>query len=79
MRHQASLDDESILVRAESRSSEYNPFEVAANTFATEFLLPKWLLITHAARHKWTQRDLVNGPVVYQLSLRVGAFGAREK
>ncbi len=62
MGHQASLDDESML-----------PLEVAANSFATSFLLPKWLLISQAARHHWTRRDLSTPSVVYQLSLRAGA------
>lgn len=73
MGHQVSLDDESMLVRAESPDSEYDPLETAANAFATDFLLPQWLLISHAERHKWTWRDLAEASVVYQLSLRAGA------
>lgn len=73
MGHQASLDDESMLVRAESPDSEYDPLETAANAFATDFLLPQWLLISHAERHKWTRRNLSEASVVYQLSLRAGA------
>jgi Zn-dependent peptidase ImmA (M78 family)/predicted secreted protein len=73
MRHQVSLDDESMLTRAESPTGVYDPLETAANAFATEFLLPQWLLISQAARHKWTRKDLSNPSVVYQLSLRAGA------
>jgi len=73
MGHEASLDDESMLTRAESPGWNYDPREVAANSFATAFLLPKWLLISQAARHHWTRRDLTNPKVVYQLSLRAGA------
>jgi predicted secreted protein len=73
MGHQVSLDDESMLVRAESPDSEYDPLETAANAFATDFLLPQWLLISHAGRHKWTRRDLSEASVDYQLSLRAGA------
>jgi Zn-dependent peptidase ImmA (M78 family) len=73
MKHQASLDDESMLTRAESPTAEYDPLETAANAFATDFLLPQWLLISQAARHKWTRKDLSSPSVVYQLSLRAGA------
>jgi Zn-dependent peptidase ImmA (M78 family)/predicted secreted protein len=73
MGHEASLDDESMLTRAESPSWSYDPREAAANSFATAFLLPKWLLISQAARHRWTRRDLTKPAVVYQLSLRAGA------
>src|SRR5207244_13569271 len=70
MGHAASLDDESMLTRSESPSWNYDPQEAAANSFATAFLLPKWLLILQAARHHWTRRDLSRPVVVYQLSLR---------
>jgi Zn-dependent peptidase ImmA (M78 family) len=73
MKHQVSLDDESMLTRAESATAEYDPLETAANAFATDFLLPQWLLISQAARHKWTRKDLTNAAVVYQLALRAGA------
>lgn len=73
MHHEASLDDESILTRVASPTATYQPVEIAADSFATHFLLPKWLFVVQAARHKWTQKDLVNPVVVYQLSLRVGA------
>ncbi len=73
MKHQVSLDDESMLTRAESPTAEYDPLETAANAFATDFLLPQWLLISQAARHKWSRKDLTNPSVVYQLSLRAGA------
>lgn len=73
MKHQVSLDDDSMLARAESPSAVYDPLETAANAFATDFLLPQWFLISQAARHKWTRKDLVNPAVVYQLSLRAGA------
>jgi Zn-dependent peptidase ImmA (M78 family) len=73
MKHQVSLDDESMLTRAESPTAEYDPLETAANAFATDFLLPQWLLISQAARHKWSRKDLANPSVVYQLSLRAGS------
>src|SRR3984885_8382545 len=73
MGHQTSLDDESMLTRSESPSWDYDPLEAAANSFATAFLLPKWLLISQAARHHWTRRNLTSPAIVYQLSLRAGA------
>jgi Zn-dependent peptidase ImmA (M78 family)/predicted secreted protein len=73
MGHQISLDDESMLTRSESPTWDYDPLEAAANSFATAFLLPKWLLISQTARHQWTRRDLSRPVVVYQVSLRVGA------
>jgi predicted secreted protein len=73
MGHQASLDDETMLTRSESPSWNYDPLEAAANAFATSFLLPKWLLISHAARHQWTRRNLTTPAVAYQLALRAGA------
>lgn len=47
--------------------------EIEAEAFASEFLLPKWLLIFHLERQGYTPQDLVNPHVVYQISLRVGA------
>lgn len=73
MNHQTSLDDESMLTRSESTSWDYDPLEAAANSFATAFLLPQWLLISQAARHHWTRKDLATPHVIYQLSLRAGA------
>ncbi|MGA2593531.1 MAG: ImmA/IrrE family metallo-endopeptidase [Bryobacteraceae bacterium] len=73
MGHQASLDDETMLTRSESPSWNYDPLEAAANAFATSFLLPRWLLISQAARHGWTRRNLAAPAVVYQLALRAGA------
>jgi len=73
MDHRASLDDEAIIQRAESPNGEYDPLEAAANAFASDFLLPAWLLIVHAERHRWTRRDLATAPVAYQLALGAGA------
>lgn len=73
MGHEASLDGEEMLTRSESPSWNYDPREAAANSFAMTFLLPRWLLISHAERHSWTRRDFRDPQVVYQLSLRSGA------
>ena len=48
--------------------------EVAADAFAAEFLLPRWLYRHHIRSQGWTvARHLVNPDIVYQLSLRMGA------
>ncbi len=73
MRHATSLDDDSLLTRTAASQLTYNPDEVAADAFATHFLLPKWLFVSQAARHKWGRKDLLNPVVIYQLSLRAGA------
>jgi Zn-dependent peptidase ImmA (M78 family) len=48
--------------------------EVAADAFAAEFLLPRWLYKHHIRSQGWTvARHLRNPDIVYQLSLRMGA------
>ncbi len=73
MHHEASFDDETLLTRVASPTATYQPVEIAADAFATHFLLPKWLFVAKAARHKWTRKDMLDPFVVYQLALRVGA------
>jgi Zn-dependent peptidase ImmA (M78 family)/predicted secreted protein len=71
--HTPSLDDESILRRApfEARVGD-NIEEVEAEAFAAAFLLPRWLLDWHCERQSWTDSDLHDPALVYQLALRVG-------
>jgi Zn-dependent peptidase ImmA (M78 family) len=69
LRHELSLDEEVGLWRGASR----NPREAAADSFASEFMLPKWLYIYHAGRQLWERAALQDPKVVYQLSLRLGA------
>ncbi|WP_024576220.1 MULTISPECIES: ImmA/IrrE family metallo-endopeptidase [unclassified Afipia] len=48
--------------------------EVAADAFAAEFLLPRWLYRHHIRTQGWTvARHLRNPDIIYQLSLRMGA------
>lgn len=48
--------------------------EVAADAFAAEFMLPRWLYKQHIQAQRWTvDRHLRNPEIVYQLSLRMGA------
>lgn len=49
------------------------PFqEIEAEAFASEFLLPKWLLIAMIKRQGLGKSDLKKPEIVYQLSLRAG-------
>ncbi|MGH8612253.1 MAG: ImmA/IrrE family metallo-endopeptidase [Gammaproteobacteria bacterium] len=67
--HTLSLDGPEILRRGSAR----NEMEVAADSFASAFLLPKWLLQMHARRQGWNRASMAEPHVVYQLSLRAGA------
>ena len=68
--HVFSLDGPEILGRA---PGSWSDVEVAANSFASTFLLPKWLLQAHARRQSWNRESMSDPHAVYQLSLRVGA------
>ena len=48
------------------------PREVAADAFASEFLMPRWLVSAHVRRQGWSRQELTTPSVVYQLSLRLG-------
>lgn len=74
MKHQPSLDDESILRRMPTSPEPGGQFqETEADAFAVAFLMPKWLLLSHAARQGWRVQDFRRPNIVYQLSLRLGA------
>jgi hypothetical protein len=74
MKHQPSLDDESILRRSPFREQpDYDLQEVEADAFAVAFLTPRWLIASHCKRQNWTVDDLRQPAIVYQLSLRLGA------
>ncbi|MFM0389645.1 ImmA/IrrE family metallo-endopeptidase [Paraburkholderia dipogonis] len=47
--------------------------ELEADSFAAEFLLPKWLIVAHARRQGWGSAELKRPDVIYQLSLRLAA------
>lgn len=46
--------------------------EQMANQFAYSLLAPRWLIATVMRAHGWTQADLQNPHILYQLSLRLG-------
>ena len=68
--HTMSLDGPEILGRSGGLRNDH---EVAANSFASAFLLPKWALQMHAHRQGWNRKSMSDPHAVYQLSLRVGA------
>jgi predicted secreted protein len=69
--HKTSLDETVGLLGRfadNSRPAE----EVGADTFASELLAPRSLMLSAAQRHRWTKDALVDPKNVYQLSLRLG-------
>lgn len=55
----------------------YDEQELEADSFAAEFMLPKWLIVAHAKRQGWGREELRQPEVVYQLSLRLaGSYAA---
>ncbi|MDX8527750.1 ImmA/IrrE family metallo-endopeptidase [Mesorhizobium sp. MSK_1335] len=74
LEHRGSIDREILergpLAPAGGRDLQ----EVAADAFAAEFVLPRWLYRHHIRAQGWTvARHLRNPDIVYQLSLRMGA------
>ena len=72
MNHEASLDDESLIGFAPRGQSHGDLQEVAADAFASEFLMPRWLVAAHVRRQEWTTDALKTPAIIYQLSLRLG-------
>jgi len=72
--HEASLDEEEILMRALFvTGARYDSREIQANAFATELLTPQWLIVEHMRRQGWKRENLTDPVVVYQLALRMGS------
>lgn len=71
--HRPSLDDESILRRTPFTDRPgYDIQEVQADAFASELLVPRWLLAKHVVGQGLQPSQLGRPEVVYQLSLRMG-------
>jgi Zn-dependent peptidase ImmA (M78 family) len=73
--HEPSIDPEGILSRypvAKRAESDYSLQEIQANVFASQILIPRWLLAKHMRRQGWVAADMSKDRVVYQLSLRLG-------
>jgi Zn-dependent peptidase ImmA (M78 family) len=74
LKHQPSLDDESILRRMAASTATPEDFqEVEADAFAVGFMMPQWLIAWNCQRQGWTAAELARPGTVYQLSLRMGA------
>ena len=69
--HQSSLD-ETVGFAGRNGPASRSPQEAAADTFASELLAPKRLLIASAKRHGWTRDQLHQPDTIYQLALRLG-------
>lgn len=74
LEHRGSIDHE-ILERGQLAPSGGRDLqEVAADAFAAEFLLPRWLYRYHVQSQGWTVNGHLRNPdIVYQLSLRMSA------
>lgn len=71
LEHEGSMDRE---VRFPGDTLAREIPEIEADAFAAEFLLPRWLIKTIAARNGWWTSGLLSDPrAVYQLSLRLSA------
>lgn len=72
--HEGSVDKDILERDPFALSDNRDLHEIAAEAFAAEFLLPRWLYRHHVRNQGWTvEHDLMNPDVVYQLSLRMGA------
>lgn len=69
--HQLSLDRK-IEVMGRNAPTSRPDEEVAADTFASELLGPKHLVLASAKRHGWSKQKLHQPGNIYQLSLRLG-------
>jgi len=72
LRHPATVDDASMLERYPFGSHSYDSREAAADAFASSFLMPRWLIESHAARQGWSAESFDDPRTIYQLSLRIG-------
>lgn len=71
--HRGSVDREILERGALEPSGDRDLQEVAADAFAAEFLLPRWLYKHHIRTQGWTVSGHLRNPeIVYQLSLRMG-------
>ena len=69
--HRMSLD-ETIGFAGRNAPTSRPAQEAAADTFASELLAPKRLLLASARRHGWTKDELHRPGTIYQLFLRLG-------
>lgn len=72
MNHKDSIDSEQSLSEVHAGIRDVPLQEIEAEAFASEFLLPKALLIRNAQKQGWKKKNLSDPNNVYQLSLRTG-------
>jgi hypothetical protein len=72
MKHEVSLDDNSILLRSGSRTRPFDARETAADSFGASFLMPRWLMEVHAGRQNWNAELMKQPMAAYQMALRLG-------
>lgn len=72
LEHRTLSLDKHVGFVGRGEASKYDLQEVEADSFAAEFLLPKWLIVAHLRRQGWTRPDINRPDTVYQLSLRLG-------
>lgn len=73
LKHRTTSVDFKVGYVARGEKAGYDEQELEADSFAAEFMLPKWLIVAHARRQGWGREDLRQPAVVYQLSLRLAA------
>lgn len=72
LKHEESFDSEESIGFARQGVATIPIQEIEAEAFASEFLLPKLLIIRTAKKMGWNPTDFKNPDIVYQLSLRTG-------
>jgi len=72
MGHESSIDSEETLKRTAASIATAPVYEAEAEVFASEFLMPKALVVKTAKRSGWGAKDVRDPRVVYQISLRLG-------
>lgn len=72
LKHEESLDSEQTIGLARQGVATVPLQEIEAEAFASEFLLPKLLIVQTAKKQGWRKSDLSDPKVVYQLALRTG-------
>lgn len=73
LKHRTVSLDINVGYVGRGEKSGYDEQELEADSFAAEFLLPKWLIAAHARRQGWGKSELRRPHIVYQLSLRLAA------
>jgi Zn-dependent peptidase ImmA (M78 family)/predicted secreted protein len=71
LEHETSFD-ETVGFAGRLGSASRPVQEIAADTFASELLAPRALMLAAAKRHNWTKQALSDPSNIYQLALRLG-------